>query len=191
VSQANRERMSSKTTGPSHGEAGFTLIDMLFVVALMGLLATLAIPGMMRARGAANATSALGTLRVIGNAQLSFAITCGLGFYSPDLPTLGVNPPGSLDAFLTSDLTAAATVYKANYAISMLGTSLPGAPASCNGLGAGLAAPGYVAVADPRDVAYNSRYFGTNSDGILYEHDASLSGILPETGAPAVGAPIK
>ena len=74
-------------------EAGFTLIDMLFVVALIGLLATLAIPGLMRARGAAQSASALGTLRVVNSAQLSYAITCGLGFYSPDLPTLANKPP--------------------------------------------------------------------------------------------------
>ena len=76
------------------GDAGFTLIDMLFVVALIGLLASLAIPGLMKARGAAQSTSAIGTLRVVNSGELSFAITCGLGFYSPDLPTLGVAAPG-------------------------------------------------------------------------------------------------
>ena len=70
-------------------DAGFTLIDMLFVVALIGLLASMAIPGLMKARGAAQASSALGTLRIVNSGELSFAITCGLGFYAPDLPTLG------------------------------------------------------------------------------------------------------
>src|SRR6476620_4500530 len=82
------------------GEAGFTLIDMLFVLALIGLLASLAIPGLMKARGAAQASSAIGTLRVVNSAELSFAITCGLGFYAPDLPTLGAPPPGSAEPFL-------------------------------------------------------------------------------------------
>jgi prepilin-type N-terminal cleavage/methylation domain-containing protein len=76
-------------------DAGFTLIDMLFVVALIGLLASMAIPGLMKARGAAQASSALGTLRILNSGELSFAITCGLGFYAPDLPTLGVPPPSS------------------------------------------------------------------------------------------------
>src|SRR5512145_547007 len=92
-----------KTSG-GRGEAGFSLIDMLFVIALIGLLSTLAIPGLMRARGAAQSASALGTLRVINSAQLSFAITCGLGFYSPDFPTLAIVPPGSVDAFLPAEL---------------------------------------------------------------------------------------
>src|SRR5882762_1533031 len=87
-------------------DAGFTLIDMLFVVGLIGVLASIAIPGMMKARGAAQAASALGTLRLINSAELSFAITCGLGFYAPDLPTLGIPPPGATDAFLADEMTA-------------------------------------------------------------------------------------
>src|SRR6476620_12119879 len=88
-------------------DAGFTLIDMLFVVALIGLLASMAIPGLMKARGAAQASSAIGTLRVVNSGELSFAITCGLGFYSPYLPTLGVPPAGSAQGFLPDELIKA------------------------------------------------------------------------------------
>src|SRR5690349_15996241 len=97
------------------GEAGFTLIDMLFVVALIGLLASMAIPGLMKARGAAQASSAIGTLRVVNSGELSFAITCGLGFYAPDLPTLGVAPPGSVEPFLNDEMTAGPTFIKSGY----------------------------------------------------------------------------
>src|SRR5690349_23362487 len=96
-------------------DAGFTLIDMLFVVALIGLLASLAIPGLMKARGAAQASSAIGTMRVVNSAELSFAITCGLGFYSPDLQTLGVAPPGSVEPFLNDEMTAGPTFIKSGY----------------------------------------------------------------------------
>src|SRR3954465_10399125 len=99
-------------------DAGFTLIDMLFVVALIGLLASMAIPGLMRARGAAQASSALGSLRIINSAELSFAITCGLGFYSPDLPTLGVPPPTSSEAYLTVDMVGGLTLEKSGYTSS-------------------------------------------------------------------------
>lgn len=171
-------------------DAGFTLIDMLFVVALIGLLASMAIPGLMKARGAAQASSALGTLRVVNSAELSFAITCGLGFYSPDLQTLGWAPPGGTEAFLPDEMTAAPTFIKGGYNFSLAGTSLAGAPASCNGLGAGQASPGYAAVGDPLDPS-GSRYFGTNSDAVIYQHTASLSLTMPEQGGPPAGSPIQ
>jgi type II secretory pathway pseudopilin PulG len=178
-------------TRMANGESGFTLIDVLFVIGLIGLLCSLAIPGLMRARGAAQAASALGTLRVVNSAQLSYAITCGLGFYAPDLPTLGIPPPGSVDPFLTGDLSSGVTVIKAGYNISLFGTPLPGAPATCNGLGLGQSAPGYAAVADPLNPLENGRFFGTNADGVMYEHSASLAGIMPEAGSPAAGFAIK
>ena len=177
--------------GTGRGEAGFTLIDMLFVVALIGLLSTLAIPGLMRARGAAMTASALGTMRVVNGAQLSFAITCGLGFYSPDFPTLAVAPPGSSNAFLPSELATGATFIKGGYNFSMAGTALAGAPGSCNGLAPGAAAPGYAAVADQLDATPPGRFFGTNADGVIYEHTTTLSGTMPESGAPIAGAPLK
>jgi hypothetical protein len=183
--------MTAFKASPVRNEAGFSLIDMLFVVALIGLLSTLAIPGLMRARGAANSASALGTIRVVNSAQLSFAITCGLGFYSPDFPTLAIKPPSAVDAFLSPELATGPTFVKAGYNFSLAGTSLAGAPATCNGLGAGQSAPGYAVIADQLDVAAQGRFFGSNADGIIYEHTASLGGTMPESGPPPSGSPIK
>ena len=171
-------------------DAGFTLIDMLFVVGLIGVLASMAIPGMMKARGAAQAASALGTLRLINSAELSFAITCGLGFYAPDLPTLGLPPPGAADAFLADEMTANPTFIRSGYTFGLAGTAHVGAPASCNCLGAGQAAPGYEATGDPIDSTDN-RFFGTNSDGVIFRHTSSLSGTMPEIGPPPAGSPIQ
>ena len=182
--------MDTKPLQRRRRDAGFTLIDMLFVVALIGLLASMAIPGLMKARGAAHASSALGTLRILNSGQLSFAITCGLGFYAPDLPTLGVPPAGSTEAFLSDEMTSAFTFVKSGYDFSLAGTGLAGAPASCNGLAAGMATPGYAAVADPLDPSV-ARFFGTNSDGVIYQHTATLSGTMPEAGGPPAGTPIQ
>jgi competence protein ComGC len=173
------------------GESGFTLIDMLFVIALVGLLSTLAIPGLMRAKGAAQSASALGSLRVINSAQLSYAITCGLGFYAPNLTTLGVRPPSAPDAFLPPEMSSGATFIKSGYTFSMAGVGLPGAPGSCNGLAPGSASAGYAVVADPLVTTPPARFFGTNADGVIYEHTASYMATMTETGSPGIGAPIK
>jgi hypothetical protein len=184
--------MTNSTAGRVRNESGFTLIDMLFVIALIGLLSTLAIPGLMRARGAAQSASALGTLRVVNSAQLSFAITCGLGFYSPDFPTLAIKPPGAIDAFLAPELATGATFVKAGYNFSMAGNTLAGAPATCNGLGPGSSSPGYAVVADQLDaVPPNGRFFGSNADGVIYEHNLSLAATMPESGAPPGGFPLR
>jgi type II secretory pathway pseudopilin PulG len=167
-------------------ERGFTLIDMLFVIGLIGLLSTLAVPGLTRARGAAQASSAMANLRLVNSAQLSFAISCGLGFYAPDLPTLGNPPVGSQSPFLGPDLASAGTVNKSGYQFELLGTAQANAPASCNGLGAGLAAPGYKVRADPLDVPL-VRFFATNSSGFMYENTMSMFAAIPENGPSPVG----
>ena len=167
-------------------ERGFTLVDMLFVLGLIAILSALAIPGLTRARGAAQSTSALATLRVVNSAELSYAIGCGLGFYSPDLPTLGIPPPGSQVPFLSLDMTGGIAVNKSGYNFQLFGTPSAGAPATCNGLAAGAAAPAYKVGADPLAVT-NSSFYATNATGIVYEHSASMYAAMPESGAPAAG----
>ncbi|NUR55119.1 MAG: type II secretion system protein [Acidobacteria bacterium] len=183
--------MAIKQAASLKSESGFTLIDLLFVCSLIGLLSTLAIPGLMRARGVAQSASAVGTLRVINSAQLSYAVTCGSGFYSPDLPTLGVAPPSAFQAFLPPELTTGSTFNKSGYTFSLTGTGLSGAPGSCNGLSAGRGAPGYVAIGDPIDPVGNPHFFGTNADGTIYEHSSTLSGVLPESGPSPAGTAIR
>ena len=111
--------MAGYKAGSLKSESGFTLIDLLFVCSIIGLLSTLAIPGLMRARGVAQSASAVGTMRVINSAQLSFAVTCGSGFYAADLTTLGIKPPSSFQAFLPPELTSGVTFVKSGYNFSL------------------------------------------------------------------------
>jgi type II secretory pathway pseudopilin PulG len=183
--------MTAGNAPASTKEAGFTLIDLLFTASLIATICTMALPSLLRARGVAQSASAIATLRVVNSSQLSFAVTCGSGFYSPTFPTLGVPPPASPTAFLPAELTSGASFLKQGYSYSMTGTALPGAPPSCNGLGAGEASPGYAAFADPLDAVGNPHFFGTNADGTIYVHSATLNGAMPESGPPSAGTPVK
>ena len=173
-------------------EAGFTLIDLLFVVALIGTICTIALPTLLRARTSAQAASAIADMRVVNSAQLSYAITCGAGFYAPDLPTLGLIPVGSRVPFLSQDLTAAPTVQKSGYTIEMMGSSVAGAPQGCSGLPAGQGAPAYKAGATQIDLSNPlQRHFATNATGVIVEDAASLYAGMPEAGPPVAGTPIQ
>jgi type II secretory pathway pseudopilin PulG len=168
-------------------EHGYTLVDLLFVCALIGVLSVMALPNLLQAKQAAGSASAIGSLRNINSAQLTFALTCGGGFYAPKLSTLGVPPIASKEAFLSPNLTAADTIVKSGYTIQLLGTAYAGAPASCNGLPAGDAAQAFKAGADPVNSAHNTRFFGTNANGQLYEHTSTLFAGMPQQGIPAIG----
>ena len=179
------------TKRTSHGESGFTLIDLLFTASLICTLCTMALPSLFRARGAAQAASAVSTLRVVNSAQLSFAVACGSGFYSPDFPTLGLPPAGAVTAFLPAELAGGASFLKQGYTFNMVGTPLGGAPATCNGRAAGYTSPGYAVTADPLDPVGNPFFYGSNADGTIYQHTASFGTTMPESGPPPVGVPLK
>src|SRR5258708_36113407 len=84
--------------------AGFAIIDLLFVCGIISLLCGIALPRLMAAKGSAQSASAIATIRTIGSAEVSFAITCGNGFYAPSLSALGKPPIGSTEGFVKGDL---------------------------------------------------------------------------------------
>jgi type II secretory pathway pseudopilin PulG len=176
---------------PAKGESGFTLIDLLFTASLICTLCTMALPSLMRARGAAQSASAVGTVRVVNSSQLSFAVTCGSGFYSPDFVILGIAPPNSLTAFQPPELSTGASFLKQGYSFNMSGSVLPGAPPTCNGKPQGSSAPGYALIADPLDPVGNPHFYGSNADGTIYQLNSTLLPFMPESGPPSAGTPVK
>jgi type II secretory pathway pseudopilin PulG len=170
--------------------AGFAIIDLLFVCGIIGILSGIALPRLMTARGAAQSSSAVGTLRVIGSSQVTFAITCGSGFYAPSLTGLGRPPLGTNDGFVGNDLGAADTVVKSGYTIQMESTPFGAAPDTCNALGGGATGQAFRATADPLDIVNNDRFFGVNAGNAIWEDRSSMWATMPEAGDPPSGFPI-
>ena len=67
---------------------GFSLIELLIVVAIILIIAAIAIPNLLRSRMAANQASAVGSLRTINTGEITYASSYNTG-YSPDLVSLG------------------------------------------------------------------------------------------------------
>jgi type II secretory pathway pseudopilin PulG len=170
----------------SRSAQGFAIIDLLFVTAIIGIVSGIALPKLVMARTSAFAASAIATMRTINSAQLTFAITCGNGFYAPNLTSLAKVPAGSVDGYIKGDLGSADTVIKSGYTIQMSGTPFPGAPDTCNTLGAGTTALAFKAGADPVDVA-SVRFFAVNANGSIWEDTTSLFAAMPEDLDPATG----
>ena len=160
-------------------QQGFSLIELLIVTVVIGLIAAIAIPGLLRARISGNEASAISSLRAVVNAQSVFAASCGNGLYVQTLDMLGTGPSGGA-GFLSADLASGATVTKSGYLVGMDGTAATGT--ACNGATA--LASGYHVWADPVSSLTGSRYFGTNKVGTIWQSTATLSG-MTDSGTPA------
>ena len=76
------------------------MIELLIVVAIIGIIAAIAVPNLLQSKAAANEASAISTLRNVATAQITYASTTGSGKYATDLTTL--NSSGLIDSVVSS-----------------------------------------------------------------------------------------
>ena len=135
-------------------EKGFSLIELLIVVAIILIIAAIAIPNLLRSRMAANEASAVGSMRTVNTSCVTYSTTYGIGF-----PSNLVNLSGPLNGSTSADLidSVLAAGAKSGYTFTYVAGAV-----------AGGVVPTYTLVASPITPGQTgTRYFFTDQSGVI------------------------
>ena len=157
-------------------QLGFSLIELLMVVAVIGIISAIAIPNFVSSKRSANEASALSTMRVIFSAQSTYRATTGSGSYGDlaDLETAGL---------IDSVVGASDTTAKSGYLFTTDPVSGPSYPA-------------FDATAEPTTatgpLATGTRSYFVNETGVMYQAVAATAPACTATDARTVsgGTPL-
>ena len=151
---------------------GFSLIELLLVVAIIGIIASIAIPNLLASRRAANEGSAQSSLRTIQSCELTYASTEGRGDYG----TIGA----LRGQFLTDAVLGSGTKSGYNF------EATPSAPGARPALFYATAAPAITSGVGKS----GTRRFGITEDGVLHGDGLALTPYANEAAvkaAPVMG----
>jgi type IV pilus assembly protein PilA len=143
---------------------GFSLIELLIVVAIILIIAVIAVPSFLRSRMAANESAAVASLRTLNSAEISYNSaypTVGFAGTLSALSGTTCTPPNSTSACLID--TALATGQRSGYSFTLTG-------------GSGTPSGGYSATAGP--IVYNysgMRYFCSYADAVIRVSSSTIS----------------
>jgi prepilin-type N-terminal cleavage/methylation domain-containing protein len=162
---------------------GFTLIELLIVVAVIGIIAAIAVGGLLRARIAGNEASAIGTMRTIVSAQADYS-NANSG-YATDLSALATPCPGTNVPWLSSDIDANG-VTKSGYTFAIgIGFGAAVRRNDCNGIPTTSA---FYGTAIPIGVGSSgNRAFAINQQSAIWQDTSGVAPPEPLTAAGSVG----
>jgi type IV pilus assembly protein PilA len=151
-------------------QKGFSLIELLIVVAIILIIAAIAIPNLLRSKMSANESSAVATLRSLNTAAVSYSTS--YGNYPPSLASLGPVASGTAPSSTTADLVDSVLGQdpstKSGYTFVYVGT---GSPTSTYGI-----------TATPVNIGTTGqRGFYTNQSGVIR---ADPSGAVTSSSTP-------
>ena len=146
---------------------GFSLIELLIVVAIILIIAAIAIPNLLRSRMAANEASAVGSIRTLNTAAVT---------YSTTYPDAGY--PGSLASLAPA---ASATSAAADLVDSVLALGTKSGYTFGWTAGTGTPSTGYSVTGKPVSTSSGTRGFFSNQSGVIR---GDVSGVATSASAP-------